>query len=67
MTTREITITKLEKLSESLLQEVNQYIDTLQTKQLAEAAANASDDYTNDRELTIFTDLDGEDFHDEYD
>jgi hypothetical protein len=63
MTIREITITKLEKLPEPLLQKVSQYIDNLQTKQLAEAAQNALDDYTNDPELIAFTGLDGESFY----
>jgi hypothetical protein len=65
MTIREITITKLEKLPEPLLQQVSQYIDNLQTKQLAEAAQTALDDYTNDPELTVFTGLDGENFYEE--
>jgi hypothetical protein len=33
-------------------------------QQLSIAASLAKDDYTNDRELTIFTNLDGEDFLD---
>jgi hypothetical protein len=65
MTIREITITKLEGLSESLLYEVSQFIDRLQAEQLTDAAQNALDDYKNDPELTAFTALDGEDFHDE--
>jgi hypothetical protein len=37
-------------------------IDSQLERQLRIAANLAVDDYTNDRELTIFTSLDGEDF-----
>jgi hypothetical protein len=63
MTIQEITITKLKRLSEPLLKEVNQYIDKLESKQLAEVAQSALDDYKNDPELIVFTVLDGEEFH----
>jgi len=65
MTIREITITKLQGLSESLLYEVEQFIDGLKSKQLADAAKNALYDYNNDSELIAFNILDGEDFYQE--
>jgi hypothetical protein len=37
-------------------------VDSQLERQLRIAANLAVDDYTNDRELTIFTSLDGEDF-----
>jgi hypothetical protein len=64
MSIQEVTRNKLNNLSEPLLEEVNAFIDKLWSKQLAEAAQDALEDYQNDPELIAFTSLDGEDFYD---
>jgi hypothetical protein len=46
----------------SIETEDSEKIDLQLERQLRIAANLAVDDYTNDRELTIFTSLDGEDF-----
>ncbi|GAB4218565.1 MAG: hypothetical protein OHK0012_28340 [Synechococcales cyanobacterium] len=62
MTIREVTIAKLQNLPETLLAEVNCFIDQLQLRQ---AAQEALKDYQHDPELTVFSCLDGTDFYDE--
>ena len=42
---------------------LDKQIDNYKKSSLANAAQALLDDYTTDEELTIFTSLDGEDFH----
>jgi hypothetical protein len=57
------------KIAETALQLIQQDHQSLtrdqRRKQMAVAAMAAIEDYSTDRELTAFTALDGEDFHDE--
>jgi hypothetical protein len=57
------------KIAETALQLIQQDRHSLtrdqRRQQMAVAAMAAIEDYSTDRELTAFTALDGEDFHDE--
>ena len=64
---RHLTIRDRLQIAESALYLVQQDQQNLtpeqRRQQLLIAAASAVDDYSSDRELTIFTELDGEDFY----
>jgi hypothetical protein len=62
MTIRDVTISKLQNLTEPLLLEVSQFIDKLQLRQ---ATQEAVEDYLEDPELRALNCLDGEDFYNE--
>jgi hypothetical protein len=60
-----ISIARREKKSVSKVvrEMIDREIQLRKREQLAKAAQMALQDYTHDEELTIFTALDGEDFH----
>lgn len=62
-----LSINERLQIAEFALQLVNQQREVLtkdqQKRQLALAAITAIEDYENDGELTVFSDLDGEDFY----
>lgn len=65
-----LTVSDRLKVAETALQLIRQEQQSLtkeqQRKQMAIAAMTAVSDYSTDSELTVFTDLDGEDFYKDY-
>lgn len=58
-----LSLSEKRSLSAWLLRDLQQTPHTEPTTSLADAAARMLADYTNDAELTAFTALDSEDFH----